>query len=174
MSKFNEAQLYTGNTGDLWSLVGKAQLNLLLKMGCSRDSLVGEIGCGSLCGGHAIIDYLNIGKYIGVEPNSWLVDAALEANPLILKKLPKFNVNSDFKLPEMVDFVISHSILSHAAHWQLKLFFKILGHHCIVIRKFSHQSGWRRRTQCTRLGNIPGILFLPGRLLHQWRIRRAL
>lgn len=126
MKTFLDAQLYTGCSSEAYEIVGSNQLGFLKLEGCSPDSVVAEIGCGCLCAGHKIIEYLNSGNYIGVDPNSWLIDAALEAKPELRSKNPRFFFNDDFSLPKSVDYIISHSILSHAAHWQLPLFFKSL------------------------------------------------
>jgi len=126
MKTFLDAQLYTGCSEDAYEIVGNMQLNFLKLEGCHPDSIVGEIGCGCLCGGHKIINYLNSGHYIGVDPNSWLIETALETRPELKLKNPRFLSNDDFSLPEPVDYIISHSILSHAANWQLPLFFNNL------------------------------------------------
>lgn len=124
MKTFVDAQLYTGS--GQYDIVGNTQLEFLKLEGCLPESTVGEVGCGCLCGGHKIIGYLNSGNYIGIDPNKWLIDAALEEYPVLKTKNPKFFFNDDFSIPEPVDYVISHSILSHAAHWQLAQFFNNL------------------------------------------------
>jgi len=122
---FAAAQAYTGNSGDAWHAVGAAQVAILRALGCRPEHHVLEVGAGSLCGGHAIIAYLDADQYVGIEPNGWLVRAALEGagiEPLVAEKRPVFLARDDFDasfLGRRFDFAIGHSILSHAAHWQL-------------------------------------------------------
>jgi len=128
---FERAQNYVGNPGEDYFIVGRLQLDLLRQNGCTPDSHVLEIGCGCLVAGRPIMQFLNAGRYVGLEPNAWLIDAVLEGLPdtagLILEKLPVFLNNTDFDASAAArrfDFIISHSILSHAAAWQLPLFMK--------------------------------------------------
>jgi cyclopropane fatty-acyl-phospholipid synthase-like methyltransferase len=118
-----------GNTGSAFFIVGRLQLDLLKQNGCKPHSQVLEIGCGCLVAGRPIMEYLLPGRYVGIEPNTWLINAAQEGLPdtstLIATKRPVFLAREDFDASEVCrqfDFVISHSILSHAAHWQLPLF----------------------------------------------------
>ena len=75
------------------------------------------------------MQYLMPGRYVGIEPNTWLIDAVKEGLPdtvdLIEEKRPLFLDVMDFDASSTgrtFDFVISHSILSHAACWQYPLF----------------------------------------------------
>jgi SAM-dependent methyltransferase len=126
---FERAQVYVGNTGENFFIVGRLQLDLLKMNGCTPASQVLEIGCGCLVAGRPIIEYLNAGGYVGIEPNTWLLDAVQAELPgtvdLVQTKRPLFLENTDFDASgtgRKFDFVISHSILSHAAAWQLPLF----------------------------------------------------
>jgi cyclopropane fatty-acyl-phospholipid synthase-like methyltransferase len=130
-SIFEEAQNFVGNTGENYIVVGQLQLELLMMNGCTPDSHVLEIGCGCLVAGRPIIAYLQPDRYVGIEPNTWLLDAVKKGLPdtidLIREKQPVFLPMADFdasRLGRAFDFVISHSILSHAAHWQYPLFLK--------------------------------------------------
>ena len=128
-TNFERAQHFVGNTGSNFFTVGKLQLELLKKNGCTPQSQVLEIGCGCLVAGRPIMEFLLPNGYVGIEPNTWLIDAAREGLPearnLIATRKPVFLAREDFDASEVCrqfDFVISHSILSHAAHWQLPLF----------------------------------------------------
>lgn len=130
MTKLQKAQQYVGAWSDA-EAIGAAQLELLRSAGCSPDSHVLEIGCGCLIAGLPIMTYLKPDRYVGIEPNQWLIDAVVNGNKsaaaTIREKRPIFLNNTDFDgspSGRMFDFVISHSILSHAAYWQYPLFLK--------------------------------------------------
>jgi hypothetical protein len=88
--------------------------------------------------------FLKPGHYAGIEPNLWLLDAVKEGLPdtvsLIEAKRPIFLQVADFDASQtgrVFDFVISHSILSHAACWQypqlLKAVKKVLAPNGVVL-----------------------------------------
>jgi SAM-dependent methyltransferase len=131
MDPFEKAQYFVGNVGEDYFKVGALQLELLKRNGCRPQHNVLEIGCGCLVAWRPILQFLEPGRYVGIEPNEWLIEAALEGLPdigaLIGEKHPIFLSNSDFDAREagvIFDFVISHSVLSHAAHWQCPQFFE--------------------------------------------------
>lgn len=115
---------YVGTT----KVSGEVQLELLKKEGLVHESTVLEIGCGHLHAAVPIVKYLNSNNYIGIDPNKWLrklafKDAAV-ANLMKAKKATFLSVK-DFdasKTKRSFDYIFSHSILSHAADWQLGLF----------------------------------------------------
>ena len=72
--------------------------------------------------------YLRRGNYAGIEPNRWLLKAAFDdwrVRLLARRKRPTFLTVTDFDarpLGRTYDYVLSHSVLSHCAHWQLEQF----------------------------------------------------
>jgi hypothetical protein len=131
MDIFEQAQYYVGNVGANYFKVGQLQLELLKRNGLTPSSRVLEIGCGCLAAGRPILEFLNADRYAAIEPNRWLIDAVLEGLPdtqtLFEAKRPVFLQNADFDASSLgikFDFVISHSILSHAAHSQCPQFFR--------------------------------------------------
>jgi cyclopropane fatty-acyl-phospholipid synthase-like methyltransferase len=89
-----------------------------------------EVGCGRLHAGIPLMQYLNKGNYIGVDPNEWLRNTVIK-NPrisqLIEERQPIFLSRDDFDASELrinFDFVLSHSVLSHCAHHQLESFLR--------------------------------------------------
>lgn len=119
-----EAQEYTGTD----EVSGRLQLEILRRENCVPTSRVLEIGCGCLSAGLPAIQYLEPDCYVGIDPNRWLREAAL-GDPLIRdvvsQKRARFLSVTDFdasSLGVLFDFALSHSILSHCAHWQLPLF----------------------------------------------------
>ena len=107
---------------------GRFQLELLLLEGLQKEDRVLEIGCGALTAGIPIMSFLESGNYAGIDPNKWLIDASLQVDEnqeASYQKQPVFLYNPNFdatSLNTSFDYIISHSIISHAAHWQLPLF----------------------------------------------------
>lgn len=124
MNTLAEAQAYVGTT----ETCGQVQLRILKNEGLLPHLSVLEIGCGCLSAGVPLMQALNIGCYAGIEPNTWLVEAALadarvrqiasEANAVFLS-------NTHFDASELrrrFDFILSHSVLSHCGRSQLEPF----------------------------------------------------
>jgi cyclopropane fatty-acyl-phospholipid synthase-like methyltransferase len=126
---WTHAQAYVGNANEAYHMAGICQLELLKRNGLKPHHHVLEVGCGALVAGRPLIQYLGPDRYVGIEPNTWLVDAARGHFPdmpeWFVDKKPIFLARTDFDASETnrrFDFVLSHSVLSHAAHWQLPLF----------------------------------------------------
>ncbi len=112
---FDRAQIYVGNVDENYVNVGQLQLELLKMNGCQPASNVLEIGSGCLVAGRPIMQYLMPDRYVGIEPNSWLIEAVKEGLPdtvaLIEEKCPVFLDVTDFDASSTgrtFDFVISH------------------------------------------------------------------
>lgn len=95
-----------------------------------------EIGCGALNAGQFFIDYFDADKYVCVEPNEVLHRQSAAATASIGKnvttKQARFVTRDDFDPRPTVgehakfDRVWSHSVLSHAADWQLMQYFEVI------------------------------------------------
>ena len=107
---------------------GLVQLDLLKKTGCNSSSNVLEIGCGALHLSIPLIKYLEKNKYVVVDPNSWLREKNVNNNQNLIEQKQAIFLNvEDFDVSTLTrkfDFIFSHSILSHVAHWQLEQFLK--------------------------------------------------
>lgn len=120
----DDARQYVGTD----PVSGQLQLELLKREGCKPDSKVLEIGCGRLHLGIPLIQYLQNNNYVGIDPNEWLRQAALREDrysQLVADKGAVFLSGDSFDASELgiqFDFIFSHSVLSHAAHWQLEQF----------------------------------------------------
>lgn len=107
---------------------GRVQLELLLLEGLQEKNHVLEIGCGALMSSIPIMSFLETGHYAGIEPNTWLMEASLqipENQAIVSEKQPTFLCAFNFdasSLGRSFDYIYAHSIMSHAAHWQLPLF----------------------------------------------------
>jgi cyclopropane fatty-acyl-phospholipid synthase-like methyltransferase len=79
-----------------------------------------DIGCGSLRMGRLFIPYLNVGNYVGVEPNEWLVRDGIKyetgQDQVDIKKSRFYFADTTSGLPddEMFDYALAHSILTHS------------------------------------------------------------
>lgn len=114
---------YTGDP-DSWGPRGSVILDFLREEGLKPHHHVLEHGCGNLSQGRPLIGYLDEGRYVGIEPNGWLVEIAMERYPELAKRNPRFLWRDDFDASEVdrrFDFIVSHSVLSHAAHWQMEM-----------------------------------------------------
>jgi SAM-dependent methyltransferase len=111
---------------------GLLQLELLKREGCVPTSRVLEVGCGCLHAGIPLIRYLQGGKYVGIDPNEWLRQVAMKrkhVGQLVKEKDARFLSVYDFDASSLglkFDYVLSHSVLSHCAYWQLELFLRNL------------------------------------------------
>jgi hypothetical protein len=63
---------------DQYDLIGAAQFALLYALGLRAEHDLLDIGCGSLRAGRMLISYLEPRRYVGVEPERWLIDQAVE------------------------------------------------------------------------------------------------
>jgi SAM-dependent methyltransferase len=103
-----------------YDLMGASQFMLLLTLGLRDHHRVLDFGCGSLRAGRFLITYLQQGKYYGLEPNSWLIDDAIDrqiGRDQINIKSPTFYKFTDFtadKCENNFDFIIAQSIFSHS------------------------------------------------------------
>lgn len=110
---------------------GRMQLELLKREGLQKNDYVLEIGCGALVAGIPIMLFLEKNHYVGIDPNKWLIEASLEIKEnkdIVNARLPIFLYNDAFDAsPTKIEFnyIIAHSIMSHAAHWQLPLFLQM-------------------------------------------------
>lgn len=105
-----------------WSQRGERIVEFLKENGLTTQSRVLEIGCGNLSQGKPLIEFLAPGHFCGIEPNGWLVEAALDRFPALESQAPRFAWNTDFDATGFdtdFDIILAHSVLSHAAHWQL-------------------------------------------------------
>jgi cyclopropane fatty-acyl-phospholipid synthase-like methyltransferase len=123
---FAEAKRFTSTN----EVAGQVQFELLKREGCMPSSKVLEIGCGWLNAGTHIIEYLDKGNYVGIDPNEWLRDIAMKQNgvrQLINDKQARFLSVSDFDASTVglkYDYIFANSVMTHFAHWQLEQFLK--------------------------------------------------
>ena len=76
------------------------------------------------------MQYLDAGNYCGVDPLDWQMEETSnnpKSKAVIEGKSPRFHNNDTFHgkaFDEKFDFIIAHSVMSHAAYWQMEQFLK--------------------------------------------------
>jgi SAM-dependent methyltransferase len=105
---------------DRYDLIAAMTFNLLTTLGLRQHHSLLDVGCGSLRIGRLLIPYLNKDKYVGIEPNEWLVRQGIRnevGETLLQIKRPRFFfTDSPAMLSEMedrFDFAVAQSIFSH-------------------------------------------------------------
>ena len=99
---------------------GRAQLESLIRHGLNPWDKLLDIGCGALCGGYWMMNFLHPGCYFGVEPNTFIFNAGVEhlVEPgLFEEKKPKFLHNDQYDFSgfgETFDYFHAQSIWTHA------------------------------------------------------------
>jgi SAM-dependent methyltransferase len=121
-----KTERYVGTTIDSAGI----QMYLLKLMNLRRNAKVLEVGCGALHAAEHLVPFLKRRNYVGIDPNEWLRKPRLKSirwRILLLLKRPRFLSNSSFSALSTgisFDYVLSHSVLSHAASFQLESFLK--------------------------------------------------
>ncbi len=104
-----------------YDLIAAMCFNLLTCMGLRQQHRLLDIGCGSLRLGRLFIPYLNVGHYVGLEPNAWLVEEGIRnetGKALIDIKRPRFLFGSSPSLLDGIDvfdYALAQSIFSHCS-----------------------------------------------------------
>jgi len=110
---------YVGPPED-YDLIAAMTFNLLTTLGLRQRHSLLDVGCGSLRIGRLLIPYLNQGKYFGVEPHEWLVEAGIKCElgeAIVQIKRPTFLFSDSpqtiAKAKVSFDFALAQSIFSH-------------------------------------------------------------
>jgi SAM-dependent methyltransferase len=110
---------YVGPPAD-YDVMGATQFHLACSAGLRESHSLLDFGCGSLRAGRLFITYLLPGKYYGLEPNTWLIDEAIDreiGRDAIAIKRPTFRHDDDFDIGHFnsqFDFIVAQSVFSHA------------------------------------------------------------
>lgn len=124
MKNYADAQAYVGTN----EASGHFQFDVLRLEGCKPESKVLEIGCGCLHAAVPLVQYLNPGNYVGIEPNRWLLESVPDSTKYLMEeKKAHFLSVTDFNAAHLgikFDFILSHSVLSHCADYQADQFIR--------------------------------------------------
>lgn len=120
-------RVYVGKP-EWFDVLGGRHFMLLFLLGLREHHRVLDFGCGSLRSGRLLIPYLLPERYFGIDPNRWLIDAAIasEFGPSVLEvKRPRFDFNAECRLDIFgvaFDFIHAHSIFTHAPRSMIRQF----------------------------------------------------
>jgi len=120
------AYKYRVGPPEMYETLGLHQFELLKACGLRPNHSLLDIGCGSLRAGKFFIPYLDKGNYAGVEPNREILEEGIRHNldqGTIEEKNPTFSNDDQFTLTSFnrrFDFILAHSILTHAARHQIE------------------------------------------------------
>jgi arylsulfatase len=110
---------YVGPPED-YDLVAAMTFNLLTTLGLRQHHSLLDVGCGSLRIGRLLIPYLNKDRYVGLEPNEWLVREGIRheiGETLLQIKRPTFYFTDSPAILANIkiafDFAVAQSIFSH-------------------------------------------------------------
>jgi cyclopropane fatty-acyl-phospholipid synthase-like methyltransferase len=116
-----------------WDEHQRFQIDELKKLGLKPGSSVLEIGCGPLTAGLPVIEYLDVGRYVGVDVRSNVLNLSWQQigkNGLSAKN-PRLLRADDFGAAELAgrkfDFVWSFSVLYHLTDEILENLFSNVG-----------------------------------------------
>lgn len=101
-----------------YDVMGATQFALLFALGIRQHHRLLDVGCGSLRAGRLFIVYLDPDRYVGIEPNGWLIDEAVRnqlGEDILRIKRPHFVSTESFDISGLgtFDFVVAQSIASH-------------------------------------------------------------
>jgi SAM-dependent methyltransferase len=119
---------------EMYETLGRHQFELLKACGLQPSHSLLDVGCGSLRAGQFFIRYLDRGNYAGIEPNRKILDQGIRRNlsgSTIEQKNPAFSHNEEMRLSvfnRKFDFLLAHSILTHAAQHQIERCFSEARH----------------------------------------------
>jgi len=105
---------------------GREVLELLQRHGLKSYHYLLDFGCGSLRVGRWLIKYLDAGRYFGIDPEEWLVEAAKEQEipaDIWEAKRPLFDYNAEWDVNAFgveFDYILISDVFLHAAHWQIE------------------------------------------------------
>jgi SAM-dependent methyltransferase len=105
---------------DRYDLMALLEFRILTDLGMREAHHVLDLGCGSLRLGRLLIPFLLPDRYVGIEPESWLVDAGFEhelGEAIRQIKAPAFCADRECPLDHFhrsFDFIMIQSVFSHA------------------------------------------------------------
>lgn len=124
-----EAGRHRDCVGGLWQEIGRLQLEFLLARGLEPRARVLDLGCGCLRAGVHLVEYLEPGRYYGIDVSRELLDAGYDVELARLglgHKLPRRNLlcDGEFQCDRFgvrFDLAIAQSLFTHLSLNHVKL-----------------------------------------------------
>ena len=113
---------------DRFDFMSATQFSLLFALGLRENHRVLDFGCGSLRLGRLLIPFLQDGRYFGIEPETWLIEDALDrelGRDVLCIKHPAFSPDNGFDcrvFSQKFEFIVAQSILTHTGPDLLRRF----------------------------------------------------
>ena len=117
--------MFSGGPAKLFEEVGRRSFISLLENGLYPHSSVLDVGCGTLRIGYWLINFLQPGRYHGLEPDAVRVELAAQhivGSDVVAAKRPVFDHNMGFDFTAFgakFDFYVARSIWTHASKAQI-------------------------------------------------------
>jgi len=143
--------------GGMWDEIGRFQFDFLCAQGLMPYHTLLDIGCGTLRGGLHFIEYLEEGKYYGIDISAealgageiFLIEAKLQ------HKQPTLKVNTDLKFKNLhgraFDFLLAQSVLTHMPIEDIGELFanihKVMHYRSVFFATFSERNTIRYKKQ---------------------------
>lgn len=124
---FPDHRVYVGKP-EWFDILGGRHFMLLFLLGVREHHRVLDFGCGALRSGRLLIPYLLPDRYFGIDPNTWLIDTAIDqelGRSILEVKRPRFDSNAECRLDVFgvtFDYVHAHSIFTHAPPAMIRQF----------------------------------------------------
>jgi SAM-dependent methyltransferase len=122
-----EAGAHRTFIGGVWDTHGESQLTYLRSQGLLPNHRMVDIGCGPFRAGRHFIDYLEPGRYFGVDANHSLVQAGydVELSEAQRERLPVENLRAndrfDVDFGVQFDYAIAQSVFTHVSLNHIRL-----------------------------------------------------
>lgn len=116
--------------GGLWDEIGTLQFEFMKRMGLRPESLLLDVGCGALRGGVKFAEYLDSGRYFGIDISQSLLETgyAQEISPRrdLADKLPRENLRciDTFEAApfgKQFDYALAQSVFTHLTFNSIRL-----------------------------------------------------
>ncbi len=104
--------------GGFWDEMGALQFEFLKARGLMPHHVLADVGCGALRGGLRFVEYLDAGRYHGIDSNASLIEAGRHelAQARLEHKEAKLLVDERFALSRLgtrFDYAIAVSVFTH-------------------------------------------------------------
>ena len=145
-------------------MIGQLQFNFMVSAGLEPRHAMLDVGCGTLRGGRHFIDYLDPGRYTGIDisPKAIEFGHTLVAEEGLAEKRPRLLLNEEKRLDfsefdgEAFDFILAHSVFTHLGP---ELIEECFGHVGAVMTPESHFCFTFNEDATVRQSNRRGFVY---------------